>query len=141
MADGRSFAIQFFDIDTLGFALHFLRTDPAANGRQGVIFLQHFGCAKNIACFYVFYEFGDVGAHGTTVHASGCHTIQATAGLLQCQFQSQSLVYLDMAFVSHQWIFLDHVDFWNQGAILAFYFFAQLVTPFGFTFVFIKFFV
>ena len=86
-------------VDTFSFALLLLRTNAAANSRQGTGFFQCLGSFKNFSAFYVLDEAGNVDTYGAAFHTARIGTVQTALGFCQCLFLGQSLVHFFLAAV------------------------------------------
>ena len=84
-ADGHGRAL--FVEDAFFFALLFLGTDPAANGRQAILFFQYADGGGKIRFGDFFDKSGNVDFHRTTFDAKGFFTLQAAFGFADGQFR------------------------------------------------------
>ena len=71
---------------TFTFALRFLRTDSAANGRERGCFGDYLVCAFKIALFYFSNKFGYMYIYGTAGYARHVFAAKAAHGLVKRRF-------------------------------------------------------
>ena len=98
ITDGNRLFVHL-QMDTLGFALFFLRAHTTANSGQCAGFFQCFGCFQKLAAFYILDETGYVYTYGATLHAPRIGAVQTAFGLCQSLFLGQSPVHFFLAAV------------------------------------------
>ncbi len=130
IADGYRLAFHFV-IYAFRFALFFLRTNAAANGRQCARFFQNGGGLCEFAAFDVFNESGNIDVDWTAGDTGRIGTVKAACGLCHGGFGIDALVDFFVAGDAVGWVEFGHFHALNGGALFRRHSVAEFFTPFG----------
>ena len=134
ITDSNRIFFHFLQIETLGFALFFLRAYPPANGWQSTGLFQNGSRFQDFSSFNIFNKPGNIYTHRASFHTSRIHTILTTHSFTHSHFFRQSGIHFQALTLNP---FLRspfrHLHPFDRRTVLRLHSLPQCLTPLGIT--------